>query len=452
MADSPLKLALLNSPAPLPAQHRLGSPSKAASSSALLGGMDDNSRRRRQNEPPLQHNTNTRYHQTVQNPTQQPHRTMASSSTGTERYRPAPLNTSPPAAAGRAGIGGGSTGYGNYYQEPSATGFSTATGMQQNTMGYHQSTTGYGQDARQTQSFAGSYNPNLMYNVPQAGAQNTVYDTTGSSFDLRQPADQQIMPTDVTAPYFSGEPTNAAAAATALQQQQPQPQPQPAQTAAVYQQGSADNRNTMMNYPSNMTGMGNMTTQATTTAPDVSMEESGDYQGGADLNQAYSQYQDALKEIFSNIKKGALVTASESLLSVSEWLLTHVHELGKWGIDAVHYDFPRSSPARVWFLTRLIVPLPHTGLTSDDQNLHSDRIKLWNDFNHAWLGIFQAQKDLMEGGMQLGRNQTLISEDNLKKMGDDLIRLCDQIERHGLVDYQYGVWEEQIEESKLPCL
>lgn len=99
-------------------------------------------------------------------------------------------------------------------------------------------------------------------------------------------------------------------------------------------------------------------------------------------------------------------------------------------------------------LRKLIVFPWRTGLTSDDQNLHSDRIKLWNDFNHAWLGIFQAQKDLMEGGMQLGRNQTLITEENLKKMGDDLIRLCDQIERHGLVDYQYGVWEEQIEESK----
>lgn len=221
-------------------------------------------------------------------------------------------------------MGGGSTGYGTYYQEPSTTGFSTATGMQQNTMGYHQPAAGYGQDARQTQSFAGSYNPNLMYNVPQAGAQNAVYDTTGSSFDLRQPAAQQIMPTDVAAPYFPGEPTNTATA-SAMQQQTPSS----AQTAAVYQQGSADNRNTMMNYPSNIAGMGTMTTQATSTAPDVSMEESGDYQGGADLNQAYSQYQDALKEIFSNIKKGALATASESLLSVSEWLLTHVHELGK---------------------------------------------------------------------------------------------------------------------------
>lgn len=52
----------------------------------------------------------------------------------------------------------------------------------------------------------------------------------------------------------------------------------------------------------------------------------------------------------------------------------------------------------------------------------------------------------MEGG-QLRPGQTLITEDNLQKMGDDLVRLCDNIERHGLVDYQYGVWEQQIEDS-----
>jgi hypothetical protein len=89
------------------------------------------------------------------------------------------------------------------------------------------------------------------------------------------------------------------------------------------------------------------------------------------------------------------------------------------------------------------------GLTSDDQNLHSDRIKLWNDFNHAWLATFQGQKELMELGRPLGRGQTLITQDGLKKLGDELVRLCDSIERHGLVDYQYGVWEEQITEGRL---
>lgn len=45
---------------------------------------------------------------------------------------------------------------------------------------------------------------------------------------------------------------------------------------------------------------------------------------------------------------------------------------------------------------------------------------------------------------QLSRTQSLVSKAMIKKMGNELIRLCDGIERHGLVDYQYGVWEDQI--------
>uniref|UniRef100_A0A0D2Y8J7 Uncharacterized protein n=1 Tax=Fusarium oxysporum (strain Fo5176) TaxID=660025 RepID=A0A0D2Y8J7_FUSOF len=69
---------------------------------------------------------------------------------------------------------------------------------------------------------------------------------------------------------------------------------------------------------------------------------------------------------------------------------------------------------------------------------------LWNDFNHAWLGLGQRQIDLMTSSQQLWRTQNLVPEAMIKKMGNELIRLCDGIERHGLVDYQYGVWEDQI--------
>ena len=58
--------------------------------------------------------------------------------------------------------------------------------------------------------------------------------------------------------------------------------------------------------------------------------------------------------------------------------------------------------------------------------------------------MFQRQKEMMEAGQQLQRGQTLVPQEGLQKMGKDLVRLCDGIERHGLVDYQYGVWEEQI--------
>lgn len=33
-------------------------------------------------------------------------------------------------------------------------------------------------------------------------------------------------------------------------------------------------------------------------------------------------------------------------------------------------------------------------------------------------------------------------------MGHEIVRLCNGIERHGLVDYEYGVWEELIIDSK----
>ncbi|KAI8396397.1 hypothetical protein FOFC_20945, partial [Fusarium oxysporum] len=91
-------------------------------------------------------------------------------------------------------------------------------------------------------------------------------------------------------------------------------------------------------------------------------------------------------------------------------------------------------------------------LNLDDTNLHADRIQLWNDFNHAWLGLGQRQIVLMTSPQQLSSTQSLVSKAMIKKMGNELIRLCDGIERHGLVDYQYGVWEDQITAVLEDCL
>ena len=46
------------------------------------------------------------------------------------------------------------------------------------------------------------------------------------------------------------------------------------------------------------------------------------------FDQAYSQYQDALKRTFENSHAGRLVEAGASLLEISEWLLGHAAELG----------------------------------------------------------------------------------------------------------------------------
>ncbi|CAJ2507498.1 Uu.00g086840.m01.CDS01 [Anthostomella pinea] len=346
--------------------------------------MDDNARRR-QHEAPIGATSNPRY--AVNDPNAQRRSYGASAP---DRYRPAPINTSPTAARGL----GGTAAYSGYYQEPAAA-FSTA--MSQSTMAYQQPD--YGQDSRQPQSFGG-YNPSMMYTT---GAQNAVYDTS-QQFPSRQPAALPMMPTDVAAPYFPTEPTNAAAASGL------QPQAGSSSSTQVYQQSPADQQRAMLqNYPGGMTSMSGMA-QTQASAPEQVVEEQ-DYSASAEMGEAYEQYQSALKEIFTNIRSGVLQSASESLLNVSEWLLSKVVELG---------------------------------LAGDNPALHPDRIKLWHDFNHAWLALFQRQKDIMESGQPPQRGQTLISEDILKKMGKEIIRLCDGIERHGLVDYEYGVWEEQI--------
>ncbi|KAI1138921.1 hypothetical protein F5Y05DRAFT_355347 [Hypoxylon sp. FL0543] len=346
--------------------------------------MDDHGRRRRPNEPPINAPSNSRY--PVHDPNAQGRSYGAS---GPDRYRPAPLNTSPTAARGI----GGTAAYSGYYQEP-ATAFSTA--MPQNAMPYQSE---YAQDTRQTQSF-GTYNTPMMYNVPQASAQGAVYDTT-QQFPSRQPAALQMLQTDVAAPYFPSEPTNTGTASTL------QSHAGSSSTSAVYQQSPAGQRTMLQNYSSGIAPLGSM---AQTSTPEQAIEEP-EFSQNAEMTEAYQHYQTALREVFTNIRNGVLQVASESLLNISEWLLSKVVELG---------------------------------LAGDDESLYRERINMWQDFNHAWLSLFQKQKDMMESGLQLQRGQSLISEERLRKMGEEIVRLCDGIDRHGLVDYQYGVWEENI--------
>jgi hypothetical protein len=92
-----------------------------------------------------------------------------------------------------------------------------------------------------------------------------------------------------------------------------------------------------------------------------------------------------------------------------------------------------------WVLVHLIQSRPlivfDSGLTVDEVSLYSDRIRLWGELNTAWLGIFQTQKDMLESGQQIHYSETLMTQEFIKKMAKDLIRMCDAVEKHGLVDY-----------------
>jgi hypothetical protein len=55
---------------------------------------------------------------------------------------------------------------------------------------------------------------------------------------------------------------------------------------------------------------------------------------------------------------------------------------------------------------------------------------------------------MLESGKPIHYPETLMTQAFINKMAKDLIRMCDAVEKHGLVDYQYGVAEEQIIMSK----
>jgi hypothetical protein len=364
--------------------------------------MEDNNRPRRQDGSPLYPESASRYGQG---------QARSFNGNASERFRPAPLTQSP--TAGRAGVPGAGA-YGYYNDAGSAF----PQNMPANSMQYASE---YTPESQRSQHFT-TYNPNMMYTVPQQASQNAVYDNS-QQFQPRQPAAMQML-SEVAAPYFPGEPTGAAAPPVLHHQAS-------SSSSNAYQQNPADRASMIQGYPAALPGMGGMSQPAVP-------EAINEYEAAQDLEGAHDQYQNRLIEIFANVSNGMLVEASESLLHVSEWLLSHVEQLGKMS-QAAH---ARVSSANGVF----------EGLTVDKEALYPDRIKLWNDFNNAWLCLLQKQKDVTEDMQASGHGprspRSVIPLEQLEKMGKDLVKLADAIEKHGLVDYQYGVMEENIMDSK----
>ncbi|TAQ90436.1 hypothetical protein B7494_g1270 [Chlorociboria aeruginascens] len=312
------------------------------------------------------------------------------SSSRADRFRPAPLTASP-SASGR-----GATAYpGGYYQEP---GPSFANPIPTNPLPYQPSS--YDQDhQRQQQSFP-PYHQEVMYDVAQPPPQTSVYDSN-QQFQARQPAGMQML-SDVAAPYFAHEPTSAPVP-PGLQHHASSG---PSTVYQHHQQSPADRAPLLAQaYPGNM-AMGEMPHAAAGV-----MGEGGFPGQQPGTVEAYTLYQTTLKETFQNIIDGRLREASVSLMEASTWLLGRVRELG---------------------------------LTSDEKSLHNERLRLWGEFNTAWLSIFQRQQDMLESRQRIQAPQSLMTQAYINRMAKDLIRLCDAIEKDGLVDYQYGVAEEQI--------
>ncbi|OAA52002.1 hypothetical protein NOR_00595 [Metarhizium rileyi] len=253
----------------------------------------------------------------------------------------------------------------------------------------------YGGDTRSQTPGFGSYSAGMMmYNVPpHTATQQAVYDTQQFTTP-RQHAAMQMMPSDVASGYFASDASGGAAGSLQASGQS---------SSASYQ-----HQNTGIGYASSMSelhqsGGANAATSDSRDADDA-------------MSMKWSWYRRQLGIVFRDVSDGQLERASSVLLEVSNWLLPQV---------------------------------PQLGLHQDDPSLHGERLKLWDDFNHGWLALAFQQKQLMSSGQHLSSSQRLMTRDQIESLGNELVRLCDGLERHGLVDYQYGVWEEQIEEGAL---
>ncbi|RDL30219.1 uncharacterized protein BP5553_10497 [Venustampulla echinocandica] len=159
---------------------------------------------------------------------------------------------------------------------------------------------------------------------------------------------------------------------------------------------------------------------------DVTLQQEALQPQGPEIGPRYVEYRTAMKEIFQNIIDGRLAMASQSLLEESKWLAGHVEVLGLTVDDvSVYTDMIGNNiaPAKA---------------------VYTERKELWDEFNTAWVSLFQKQSDMQEPGQRIQHRQSLMSEESVNEMAEGLTEMCDAIEKHGLVDYQYGVEEERI--------
>jgi len=82
-----------------------------------------------------------------------------------------------------------------------------------------------------------------------------------------------------------------------------------------------------------------------------------------------------------------------------------------------------------------------------DTTANQEKREQLSNFNNCFMAALQKQKDLLkarQSGQQLNPSHHLIDERRLSDMGDRIVSLCNGVEKHGMVDYELGIWEEEI--------
>lgn len=155
------------------------------------------------------------------------------------------------------------------------------------------------------------------------------------------------------------------------------------------------------------------------TLHEKSQQQTARQEDVADLREQFDRYQLQTKEIFTLVRDHQLKPTASLLLQISRFLIGNVEALG---------------------------------LDRDDKGQYKDRLKLWDTFNHCWLTVLYSQHKttqvMAQAGQQLPPGQSVLDSDDLEMLGQEIVTLCDSIDKTGLIDYQMGVAEERIVDSR----
>jgi hypothetical protein len=155
------------------------------------------------------------------------------------------------------------------------------------------------------------------------------------------------------------------------------------------------------------------------TSHDKNQQQTTRQEDIANLREQFDQYQMQTKEIFTLVRDRQLKPTASLLLQISRFLIGKVEALG---------------------------------LDRDDKGQYKDRLKLWDTFNNCWLTVLHCQHKtiqiMTQTGQQLPPGQSILDSDDLETLGHEIVKLCNSIDKTGLIDYQMGVAEERIVDGK----
>lgn len=136
------------------------------------------------------------------------------------------------------------------------------------------------------------------------------------------------------------------------------------------------------------------------------------------------------------VRAGELREIVGHLMDNLQYLKTHIKG---WGEPTVMIHFRFVSVLALRFLL---------GFTVDHDDRKELKTGFWDNVNNAWLATLQHQRDLtremMLTNQPLRNSDAIISAGALERLGDEVVKFCDDIEKYGLVDYQMGFREEDI--------